>query len=197
MPKRTTRVALSINLEQLRLDVSRSLNQPFYVAHAPTGTGFGQLRWSGFVANTIDDKLVFRRWEAVHPDSGARLTRGGNGFDRHKIVEVNYQEEDSMPRGGAAVSETQGNGAAQPAQPTPIVNQAPIQVTIRGVVLEFWGRINHDRGWYTCMVRKQGRPQEEYPVFTVRDRGDCFRHPGLPLGWGLRLTKDRKIKEVR
>jgi hypothetical protein len=74
--------------------------------------------------------------------------------------------------------------------------------TMNGVVLDWWLEVNSDRTIATLMVKKHDDARalaecEKYPVFSIRAVGDCYRHPGLPTGWGFKLTRDRKIKEVR
>lgn len=76
-------------------------------------------------------------------------------------------------------------------------DQPPVSIAVRGVMLEFFLRVNAEQTLATVMVRKPGNLAEEYPVFSITSRGECFRYPGLPVGWGFRLTRDRRIKEVR
>lgn len=73
---------------------------------------------------------------------------------------------------------------------------------MNGVELDFWLEVNTEGTIATCWVKKasDSRPLnlcEKYPVYSINNVGECWRHPGLPTGWGFRLTKDRKIKEVR
>lgn len=82
---------------------------------------------------------------------------------------------------------------------------------MNGIRLEWWIKVNEQNTIGTVMVKKaadtrpndipfNGTPQggsERYSVFSVSCTGECWRHAGLPLGWGFKLTKDRKIKEVR
>jgi hypothetical protein len=81
-----------------------------------------------------------------------------------------------------------------------------ITYVINGQSLVFWLHVTPQLA--TMMVRKsddQRLPDvpfadggaEAYPVFSLTCNGECFRHTGLPIGWGFRLTKDRKVKEVR
>jgi hypothetical protein len=81
-----------------------------------------------------------------------------------------------------------------------------VDFVINGIRLHFW--LEKTERLATVWVKKadDGRPTdkpfgqggaERYPVFSVTCNGECFRYAGLPLGWGFRLTKDRKIKEVR
>lgn len=81
-----------------------------------------------------------------------------------------------------------------------------VNFTINGIALVFWLKITPQLA--TLMVRKAEDTRsielsfadggaEAYPVFSITCNGECFRHKGLPVGWGFRLTKDRKIKEVR
>ena len=65
-----------------------------------------------------------------------------------------------------------------------------------GVVLTFWLEKNTENTIATVWVKKHGNDEEKYRVFSISSRGECWRHRGLPVGWGFRLTADRKIKEI-
>jgi hypothetical protein len=69
-----------------------------------------------------------------------------------------------------------------------------------GIILTFWLERAVDGRTITCWVRKRDdrRPTpEKYKVYSVSSAGEFWRHSGLPSGWGMRLTVDRRIKEVR
>jgi hypothetical protein len=75
-----------------------------------------------------------------------------------------------------------------------------IRFVIKGIELDFW--LERTPSVVTVMVKKASDTRsleecEKYPVFSVTCNGELYRHSGLPVGWGFRLTKDRKIKEVR
>ena len=61
----------------------------------------------------------------------------------------------------------------------------------------FQERLNRENTVLTVYVFRPGRPEEEFPVYSVNNRGEMWRHPGLPEGWGLRLNKKRQILELR
>ena len=69
-----------------------------------------------------------------------------------------------------------------------------VQFTINGHRLEFWIELSDTEA--VIWVRREGDDSEKYRVFGVGSQGVCWRYPGLPLGWGFRLTRDRKIKEI-
>jgi len=64
-------------------------------------------------------------------------------------------------------------------------------------LVEFWLEHNETHTAVTLWVRKQGDDTEKYRVVSLLSSGECCRHPGLPVGWGFALTKERKIKELR
>jgi hypothetical protein len=69
-----------------------------------------------------------------------------------------------------------------------------------GIILRFWLEKSTDGRVITCWVRKQDDARaepEKYKVYSVSSVGEFWRHSGLPSGWGMRLTVDRRIKEVR
>lgn len=73
---------------------------------------------------------------------------------------------------------------------------------MNGVTLDWWLEKNLEGTIVTLWCKKHTDRRsladcEKYPVYSIRSVGDCFRHPGLPLHWGFKLTIDRKIKEVR
>ena len=69
--------------------------------------------------------------------------------------------------------------------------------SLPGVSLQFWLDFNAEHTVATVCVRKHGNDREQYPIVSLLSTGECCRHPGLPVGWGFALTKERKIKEVR
>lgn len=58
--------------------------------------------------------------------------------------------------------------------------------------------LDEDTGVATVTVGSigAGRDSERYPVFSLSPSGEVWRHGGLPDGMGIRLTKERKIKEI-
>lgn len=81
--------------------------------------------------------------------------------------------------------------------------QAPTMVpfTINNVRLHFWIHKDVERQLIQLMVKKASdtRPWNEcerYAVFTLTAKGECYRNRGLPPDWGMRLTKETRIKEI-
>jgi len=71
-----------------------------------------------------------------------------------------------------------------------------------GVELQYWIHKDFDRGLVQIMVKKKSDPRpfnecERYPIFTITANGECYRNSGLPSGWGIKLTKERRIKEIQ
>lgn len=75
-----------------------------------------------------------------------------------------------------------------------------ISCTIRGVRLNF--ELEHHAASsgrmarVTLVVYNPAIPGAKYDVVSIFSNGTLMRHPGLPSGWGFRLTMDRKIKEI-
>lgn len=70
------------------------------------------------------------------------------------------------------------------------------------VQLHFWIHKDMERGLVQLMCKKANDTRawnecERYAVFTITSAGECYRNSGLPVDWGLRLTKDRRIKEIQ
>lgn len=79
-----------------------------------------------------------------------------------------------------------------------------VQYEISGIGLQFWLETDDDGAVATCWVRrlsisgqKPPDPEAKYRVFSLNAEGECWRHTGLPKGWGFVVTKDGKIKEIR
>ena len=64
-------------------------------------------------------------------------------------------------------------------------------------ILRFWLEQNVLGNIVTLYVSQHDKPQDKYPIVSFSAQGECWRHPGLPTGWGFKLTKERKIKEIR
>jgi hypothetical protein len=84
----------------------------------------------------------------------------------------------------------------------PNVTPTLVDFNVNGVTLQFWVHKDYERGLIQVMVKKKSdlRPyneSERYVIFTITSHGECYRNSGLPDGWGFRLTKERRIKEVR
>lgn len=71
------------------------------------------------------------------------------------------------------------------------------------VSLDFWLEPVAESPEHTiCWVKKSSDARsisqcEKYRVYGINGRGEVYRIPGLPTGWGFKLTADRKIKELR
>lgn len=77
-----------------------------------------------------------------------------------------------------------------------------IRWTCNGIELDFWLEPAADPSHMICWVKKASDTRtiekcEKYRVFGINGRGEIYRIPGLPSGWGFKLTADRKIKEIR
>jgi len=77
-----------------------------------------------------------------------------------------------------------------------------VDFTINGIALQFWVHKDYERGLIQLKVKKKSDPRpynesEHYIIFTITSHGDCYRNSGIPTGWGFRLTKEHRIKEIQ
>ena len=67
------------------------------------------------------------------------------------------------------------------------------------IILDFWLERTPKAAILYCKKHSDERPLDEcekYAILSILASGELRRHTGLPIGWGFKLTNEKKIKEV-